>query len=181
MDDEFSRLTQAHRDLQRELRETMTPDQRHAAEATFRLFLANKPNPPDHADYMARAVALYPKLPAGAAQSALHCLETLGKGYAKRYATNASARQSANERALMGTTLAAYRASRADKLRPYHFEGVMSPSRRRELKAVAARYAEYMAESIPIVEREQAASRKVAFARYAASMAAVGHPVSIPA
>lgn len=139
----------------------------------FVAFMTNKPNPPEHAAFMARAAELYPKLPAGAQQNALHCLETLGKGYAKRYASNALARESANQRHIMGMTLATHRAQQADKLKPYSFEGVASPARHRLYKTVQARYADYMAEQRPIVEARRAKERKAAEAKYAAALAAV--------
>lgn len=139
----------------------------------FVAFMTNKPNPPEHAAYMARAAELYPKLPAGAQQSALHCLETLGSGYAKRYASNALARESANQRFIMGMTLATHRAQQADKLKPYSFEGVASPARRRLYKTTQERYADYMAEQRPIVEARHAKQRKTAEAKLAAALAAV--------
>lgn len=113
----------------------------------FRAFMTNKPNPPGHAAFLARARAAYPGLPAGAAQNALHCLESLGKGYAKRYASNALARESANQRYIMGCTLSAWRAKRADDVKPYAFKGVRkdSPKRKREEAERLARYRAHMA------------------------------------
>ena len=45
----------------------MSPDQIHEAEAPYRAFLEVKPDPPEHAAFVARAVHAYPKLPVGAA------------------------------------------------------------------------------------------------------------------
>lgn len=58
----------------------------------FQLFMTNKPNPPEHAEYMALAAKRYPGLPPGAQQAALHCFETRGPKAAARYASNARAR-----------------------------------------------------------------------------------------
>jgi len=112
----------------------------------FLEFMTNKPNPPEHAAFMARALEAYPGLPAGAAQNALHCLETLGKGYARRYVANATARRAQIERSLMGTTLSAWRAKRADEVKAYAFPGVRkdSPKRKREEADRLARYRAHM-------------------------------------
>jgi hypothetical protein len=79
--------------------------ERHRGAAAWAEFWTNKPNPPGHADYMARAAAAYPDLPPGAQQNALYCLETHGKSAARRYVTNARARKADAER------LAAYFAA----------------------------------------------------------------------
>lgn len=154
----------------------MTRDERYEAEATYRCFLVNKPNPPEHAAFIARAVHVYPKLPVGAAQNALHCLETLGPAVARRYVSNASARQSQHERALMGTTLATWHAKRSDQARPYVYEGVCrySPKRQREERDRLDRYHAHMSAGQVIVAQQ----RNKAERRLAREIAAVSAPIA---
>lgn len=150
----------------------MTPEDMYEAEATFREFLVNKPNPPEHADYVARAAQLYPDLPPGAQQNALHCLETVGKGHAKRYASNARARQAQNSRGMR----------RAAEPPPYVFQGVRrdSPKRAREEAERCARYAEYMAMGRIKYERRVARERKAAERKLAKALAVVEKPAEPP-
>ena len=58
----------------------------------YREFMTTKPNPPGHAEYLARARKKHPSLPGGAAQAALNCFEMRGAKAAARYAANAGAR-----------------------------------------------------------------------------------------
>ena len=60
--------------------------------AAEREFMATKPNPPGHAEFMARPAKRYPGLPGGAANAALYALETFGAKAAARYAANTCAR-----------------------------------------------------------------------------------------
>jgi hypothetical protein len=60
--------------------------------AAEREFVTTKPNPPGHAEYLARAAARYPGLPAGAQQAALWASEILGPKAAARYVAHARAR-----------------------------------------------------------------------------------------
>lgn len=128
--------------------EYMTRAEEYEAEAGYRAFLTNKPNPPEHADFMAAAARLYPKLPPGVQQNALDCLYRHGNPAAKRYAANAMARHLSNERRLMGTTLNAWRAKRADEAKPYVFKGVsrLSPKEKRERLDALERYLTWMLE-----------------------------------
>lgn len=141
-------------------------------------FATNKPNPPEHAAFIERAVQMYPKLPVGAAQNALHCLEIRGPAAAKRYVANAAARLQQNERALMGTTLAAWRAKRAEVVPTYVTPGRWrdSPKRQREERERLERYRAHMAGSQVKVAREREVERKKAERRLAAALAAVSPP-----
>jgi hypothetical protein len=147
---------------------------------TYADFMINKPNPPEHAAFMAEAAGLYPTLPPGAQQNALQCLRTLGKGYARRYAANASARQLANERALMGTTLGAHRAALALATQDYRYEGVcrQTAKRAREEAERKARYVEYMAAGKIAAEQKAARGRRIAEKRLAAALQAVAKPAT---
>lgn len=180
---EFEALKQAYFDRRAALLE-LPPEERSAHEAAYLEFMTNKPNPPEHAEYMRRAGDLYPDLPPGAQQNALHCLETLGKVFARRYAANARARQASNERALMGTTLSAWRVKRSGDVKPYLFEGVCtwSPKRRREHAEFLNRYNNYMAAGKARAAKAHARASKTAERRLAAELAAVGvKPVVSPA
>ncbi len=156
----------------------MSPDQIHEAEAPYRAFLEVKPDPPEHAAFVARAVHAYPKLPVGAAQNALHCLETRGPAAARRYVANAMARQSQSERALMGTTLSAWHAKRAEVAPTYVTPGRWrdSPKRQREERERLERYRAHMAAGQVDATRALARERKRAERRLATALAAVAPP-----
>lgn len=108
--------------------------------AAFREFMTNKPNPPEHATYMARAAELYPDLPPGAQQAALHALESEGKGRARRYVTNARSREAANQRHIMGITLETHRRRQTEGLRPVRYAGSISAAQRKVYQTCAARW-----------------------------------------
>ncbi len=112
---------------------------RHESEA-YREFMAVKPSPPEHAAYMARAAEMWPDLPGGAQQNALHCRGTLGMKMAARYVAAARARQRQNAGDLQSRAAVEARA-----MKPYHYEGVATDKRRREYKAYQARFADYLA------------------------------------
>lgn len=153
---QFDALRNAYFERQAVLHK-MTTTERGEHEAAYRAFLEVKPDPPEHAAFVARAVHVYPKLPIGAAQNALHCLETLGPAATKRYVANTSARQQQNERALMGTTLAAYRAKRAEVAPTYVTPGRWrdSPKRQREERERLERYRAHMAAGQVRLERQR--------------------------
>ncbi len=132
-------------------------DRQHTPGEAYAEFMTNKPNPEGHAAYLQRALALYPKLPPGAAQAALHCDRTLGKAIARRYVANAMKRELDNQRRLMGTTLAAWQAKRADEAKHPGYEGVCkwSAKRRRDHMAFVERYRDHMAEGQANMERDR--------------------------
>jgi len=115
------------------------------AETAWAEFWTNKPNPPEHAAYMKRAAELYPDLPPGAQQNALFCLEAHGKNAARRYVTNARARKADAERNIMGETLSTHRSRLAAAVKRWQSSHVITPKRRREYLAMAARWQAYMA------------------------------------
>ncbi len=139
-------------------------------------FATTTPHSSEHAAFLERAVTAYPKLPVGAAQNALHCLETLGPAAAKRYVANAAARHQQNERALMGTTLAAWRAKRSEVVPTYVTPGRWrdSPKRQREERERLERYRAHMAAGQVRLERQ----RKVADRKLQTALAAVSTPAS---
>lgn len=141
-------------------------------------FATTTPSTPEHVAFLERAVRAYPKLPIGAAQSALHCLETRGPADAKRYAANAATRHQQNERALMGTTLSAWLAKRAETVPTYVTRGRWrdSPKRQREERERLERYRAHMAAGQVNATRELDRERKKAERRLAAELAAVAAP-----
>lgn len=148
--------------------ELMTPEDVYEAEAPYRAFLVNKPDPPEHAEFMARAAELYPDLPPGAQQNALHCDRTMGKGYAKRYVANARARQTQNSRGMR----------RPAEPPPYVYQGVRrdTPKRQREEAERVSRYNDYMAAGKAAFAKAQARERAKSERRLAKALAAVAPP-----
>lgn len=104
----------------------------------FAAFMINKPNPPEHVEYMRRASERWPNLPPGAQQNALHCYETLGAKAAGRYVQHATTRHKQNVGGFQSLKDAEQAA-----LKPYHYKGVISEKRRKEYLALQKRYAEY--------------------------------------
>lgn len=170
---EYNALRDAYFERQAALHK-MTSAERSEHEAAYRAFLEVKPDPPEHAAFIARAVHAYPKLPIGAAQNALHCLETLGPAAAKRYVANAATRQQQNERALMGTTLNAWRAKRAEVVPTHVMPGRWrdSPKRQREERERLERYRAHMANGQVRLQRQ----RKMADRKLQIVPAAVSPP-----
>lgn len=136
--------------------QTLNADAIAAAQVAF---ATTKPDSPEHVEFMRRAAEMYPSLPPGAQQNALHCHETAGAAASRRYVRNATARHQQRERDLMGTTFSAWRKKRSDEAAPYHYEGVMSASRRKEILANVARNAEYFHAGRVAQDRQNAQQR----------------------
>lgn len=137
--------------------EYMTAEERWAAlPPAYREFMTTKPNPPGHAEYMARAAKRYPKLPPGAQQAALYALEMHGPKQAARYAANALSRW-----AIKGFKFVMPARSH---------RGVCKHSKT-ELAERMVRYHAWMAEGAKKLERQRAASRR----KFAETMRSIGH------